>query len=168
MGGNIILTGLMGAGKSTVGRLLAEKLKDFRFCDVDNLIEEREKMTVSEIFEEKSENYFRKIEEDLIEELALLNNLIISIGGGAFESERNRTNLLNSGTVFYLYASAEVLYGRIKNQTNRPLLYCNNPLQKLSELLTKREANYKKSHFVIDTSDNTPDDAAAEILRKIK
>ena len=168
MNADIVLTGLPGAGKTTVGKLLSENIKGYRFCDVDSLIEAREKMTISEIFEKKSENYFRKLEESLIKELSSQKGLIISIGGGAFESEINRTNLLNCGTVFYLYAPAEVLYERIKHQKNRPLLNCDNPFQKLSELLLKREINCKKSHFTIDTTDKTPDETARDILRTLK
>ena len=168
MNTDIILTGLMGAGKSTVGKLLADKLPEYAFFDVDEEIEKREKMTIADIFKLKSEKMFRLIETDMIAELSKKNNVVISIGGGAFENEANRKNLLNCGTVFYLKTSADILYKRIQKQGNRPLLNCADPADKLSELLKQREINYNKAHYIIDTSNKSIDDTVEEILRKIK
>ena len=164
---NIVLTGLMGAGKSSVGRLLAEKLNNYGFVDIDEEIEKNEGMTIPEIFKTKTEEYFRNIETETIKHYAQQSNVIISIGGGAFESEINREYLTSCGKVFYLYAPAEILYNRVKNQLNRPLLFCDNPLEKLKQLLEKRENNYKKSHYIIDTSGKNIEETADEILRKI-
>ncbi|MCD8377480.1 MAG: shikimate kinase [Candidatus Gastranaerophilales bacterium] len=167
MDANIVLTGLMGAGKSTVGKTLAQKLPDFVFVDIDEEIEKSEKMSVSEIFKTKSEEYFRELETKTIKHISSQKNMIISVGGGAFESEVNRQNLTKNGIVFYLYAPTSILFERIKNNSNRPLLKCNNPLSKLEELLKKRENNYKKSHYTIDTTNKTKEEITEEILRKL-
>ena len=153
---NIILTGLMGAGKTSVGKILTSKLSDFTFIDIDEQIEKLEGITISKIFETKSEKYFRE-----------KRNQIISLGGGALENELNRQYLFNSGIVFYLYATTDVLYNRIKKQSNRPLLLCDNPKQKLEELLKQREINYKKANVIIDTTNKSFNEITDEIIRKI-
>ena len=167
MNSNIVLTGLMGAGKSTVGKLLAELLEDYYFVDIDDEIVRREGISISDIFSTKSEEYFRSVETGIIKEFAHQKNYIISIGGGAFEFEENRTVLLKNGVVFYLYASAQTLFDRIKTDNSRPLLVCDNPLQKLSDLLKIREKNYKQADFIIDTTDKTIENITKEILEKI-
>jgi len=167
MSANIVLTGLMGAGKSTVGRMLKNKLVNYSFVDIDDEIEKQEHLTIPEIFRLKSEQYFRQSETETIKNFSQKQNLIISIGGGAFESEMNRNYLLNCGKVFYLYAPAKILFERIKTNSNRPMLYCENPIERLKELLKQREQNYKKSHFIIDTSNKTIEQVTDEILRKI-
>ncbi|MCM1264957.1 MAG: shikimate kinase [Candidatus Gastranaerophilales bacterium] len=167
MNTNIVLTGLMGAGKSTVGRKLVGSLDNYSFIDIDEEIVRREKMSISGIFKLKSEDYFRNLETEVIKEFAKKNNYVISIGGGGFEQEENREVLLENSKVFYLYASVQTLFERIKNDNSRPLLKCENPLQKLSDLLETREKNYKKSHFIIDTTDKMIDDITREILEKI-
>lgn len=162
---NIVLTGLMGAGKSSVGKLISEKFENYSFIDIDEEIVKREGMSISDIFHNKSELYFRELEQKIIEEYSELSNYVISIGGGAFENEQNRTNLSKNGKTFYLKASAETLYSHIKNDKTRPLLQCENPLKKLKELLNKREPNYLKSDFVIDTDNKNIEDICGEIYR---
>ena len=93
MSANIVLTGIMGCGKSTVGKLLSKQLKNYIFVDTDDVIVDLEGMTIPEIFSKKSEQYFRNLEEGVIEELSQEENLIIALGGGVFESEKNRNNL---------------------------------------------------------------------------
>ncbi len=164
---NIVLTGLMGAGKTSVGKMLAEKLPNVSFIDIDEQIEKQEGITISKIFETKSEKYFRQLETDTIKHFSTMQNQIISLGGGAFENELNRQYLLNSSTVIYLYAPTDVLYDRIKKQGNRPLLLCDNPKQKLKELLKQREINYKKANIIIDTTNKSFNEITDEIIRKI-
>ena len=167
MSANIILTGLMGSGKTSVGKTLSKILKNYIFVDTDDVIVELEEMPVSDIFEKKSESYFRELEQKIIEEFSQEENLIISLGGGAFENETNRENLLASGKVFYLRASVDTLYERIKDDKTRPLLYCENPRGKLEELLKKREPNYLKANYVIDTDNKTINDLVNEISHKL-
>lgn len=164
---NIILIGMMGAGKTTVAKILESKLPEYKAFDIDAEIEDVEDMTIPEIFEMYSEAGFRKIEEITIKETCKKRNLIISTGGGAFENEENRKVLLNSGKVFYLFAPYGVLYDRIKTEGNRPMLETKNPEKTFKDLLDKRDINYRKADYIIDTSSLTPELTAKEILRRI-
>ena len=164
MSANIVLTGLMGAGKSTVGKALAKVLKDYTFIDVDDVIVDIEGMSIPDIFEKKSEAYFRKVEQNVIRELSEEEDLIIALGGGAFECEETRENLKNNCITVYLKSSVERLFSRIENDNNRPLLQCENPKDKLSELLEKREPNYLKADFIIETDNKKIDEIVEEIL----
>ena len=151
------------SGKTTIGKLLSETLINYTLIDTDSLIEKTEGLKITEIFEKFSEDYFRKLEHDAIEMVCNGCNKIISIGGGAFENPANRANLLKFGKVFYLKSSLDVLYLRISEDKTRPLLQKENPREILEGLLRKREENYKKAHFIIDTDDLNED----EILRFI-
>lgn len=159
---NIVLVGLMGAGKSTVGKALAKDLK-YDFIDIDEEIVKSEKMSINDIFKLKSETYFRELETKTIEKFAQSNNVVISLGGGAFENKKNQTILLNTSKVFYLKASIETLFERIKTDNSRPLLKCDDPKEKLKELLKKREPNYTKAHYTIDANNSLE-----QIIKNIK
>lgn len=161
MKNNIVLVGLMGAGKTTIGKALANVL-NCDFIDIDEEIVKQENMSINDIFAQKSETYFRELETQVIKKF-VGGNSVISLGGGAFEKEANREILLDTGTVFYLYADVDTLYERIKTDSSRPLLKCDNPRAKLEELLKNREHNYKKAHHIIDT--NKP---LEEILENIQ
>jgi shikimate kinase len=163
---NIVLVGLMGAGKSTVGKFLAQKLEQFNFVDIDEEIVREEKMSIPEIFSQKSEDYFRNIETEVIRKISSEQNLIISTGGGAFEREENRKLLNKNGKTFYLYAPIDILFERLKDDNSRPLLRCDNPKEKLANLLITRENNYKKSSFIIDTENKTIEQIVNEIVEK--
>ena len=165
---NIVLTGLMGSGKTTVGKLLTKKIKGYTLVDVDDVLQDLEGITITEIFETKGEEYFRNLEKEVISELAQEENLIISLGGGAYEDSETRDNLAENGVVFYLKAGADTLYDRIKDDNSRPLLACEDPKSKLEELLTKREPNYLKSDYVIETDGLEPDDIAEEIVKRLE
>lgn len=167
MSANIVLTGLMGSGKTTVGKILSKQLKDYTLIDIDDVISDIEGMSIPEIFEKKSETYFREQEQKIIEELSEEEDLIISLGGGAFESEINRVNLSKNGLTFYLKAEVNTLYERIKGDVNRPLLQCDNPKGKLETLLAKRESNYLKADYIIETDNKNLDLIIDEILEKI-
>lgn len=151
MTNNIVLIGLMGAGKSTVGKALANVLNR-DFIDIDEEIVKQENMSINDIFDQKSEAYFRELETQVITKFCNRKNTVISLGGGAFEKGVNREILLKSSTVIYLYADANTLYERIKTDSSRPLLKCDDPRGKLNELLKKREPNYLKAHYTIDTN----------------
>lgn len=168
MGANIVLTGLMGAGKSTVGKALSKILKDYTFVDVDDVIVDIEGMSIPDIFEKKGEEYFRKIEKEVIQELSEEEDLIIALGGGAFESKETRENLENNCATIYLKSSVERLFSRIKNDKNRPLLQCENPRGKLEELLKLRESNYLKADYIIETGNKNIDEIVEEILEIIE
>ena len=163
---NIILIGMMGAGKSSIGKILIKHLSGFSFVDTDEEIEREMGISIPEIFSKYSEDYFRELESKIINKVCEKSNQIISTGGGAFQNEENRKVLLNSGKVFYLYAPSQILYDRIKEQTARPLLMCENPLKKVEELLGIRDINYRIADYVIDTTSLDQEQAANEILRR--
>ena len=160
---NIILVGMPASGKTTIGILLAQELSNHIHVDIDSVIEKTQGMKISEIFSKFSEDYFRKLEYDTIKMVCTGKNKIISTGGGSFENPDNRATLLKFGKVFYLKSDLDVLYYRISEDSTRPLLQKENPRQVLSDLIKKREENYQKAHYTIDTSVMSED----EIIRFI-
>ena len=163
---NIILVGMPASGKTTIGTLLSRVLSEYTLIDTDAVIEKTQGMTISEIFAKYSEDYFRKIEYETIKMIATGNGKILSIGGGAFENPDTRATLLKFGKVFYLKSDLDVLYYRISEDTKRPLLQNENPKQVLENLLKKREENYFKAHYTIDTSNLSEDEIVRFILNE--
>lgn len=164
---SIVLVGLMGCGKTSVSKQLARKSKR-ELVDVDALIEESAGMKISDIFQQKGEAEFRKIEQDTIAKVIEEKNQIIATGGGAFQDEKNRRLLLEECIVFYLKASVPCLFERVKHDTSRPLLQNEDPAGTLKSLLEKREPYYKQAHFTIDVERRTPEQIASEIWKKYK
>lgn len=161
---NIVLIGLMGAGKTSTGKILSTRL-NYSFIDIDSIIEEREQCLISQIFETKGEAYFRRIETSTIIEFSEHQNLVISTGGGAPENNENIKHLKNNGILFYLYAPVDELFNRLTSEmSNRPMLFTANPQEKLSELLKRREPFYLKADFKIDTTNKTLEEVANSIL----
>ena len=158
----IVLTGMMGSGKTETGKLLASKL-NLSFYDIDTIIEQNENCSISEIFEKKGEDYFRKIEQLMIKNILIPENQIISLGGGAFENAETRELLLDKTTVIYLKTSAEIIYERIKNDTTRPLLKNNLTVERINDLIQIREKNYTLAKCVVLTDNKTLEQVAAEI-----
>ena len=154
------------SGKTTIGQLLASELPQYTLIDTDSVIEKTQGLTVSEIFEKFSEDYFRKLEYDTIKMVCRGTNKIISVGGGAFENPDNRATLLKFGKVFYLKSDLDVLYYRISEDKTRPLLQRENPKQILENLLKKREENYKKAHYTIDTTSLNQEEIVRFILNE--
>ena len=163
MENNIVLIGMPASGKSTIGRLLSETLTNYTLIDTDSLIEKTQGLKISEIFARFSEDYFRKLEHEIINMICTGTQKIISVGGGAFENPSNRAILLKFGKVFYLKSDLDVLYLRISNDKTRPLLQNENPRKILEDMLSRREQNYKNAHFTIDTSELSEE----EIIRFI-
>lgn len=160
----ITLIGMMGSGKTTIGKFLSEKT-GFSAIDIDNLIEQQEKSCISEIFNTKGEQYFRTIEANAIKELAqTTSSQILSLGGGAFENEQTRELLLKNSTVIYLETTPEEIFRRIQKTNNRPLLKNNMTIEKISEIIAKRKNNYNLAHHKILTDGKTPSKIAEEIL----
>ena len=148
---NIFLVGLMGAGKTTVGRLLARRLK-LRFFDSDQEIERRCGVKVPLIFEIEGEAGFRGREEQAIAELTAMEGIVLATGGGAVLACDSRRHLASRGTVVYLNARPEDLYERVRHDRNRPLLATADPLERLRELHAAREAVYRGiADLVVDT-----------------
>lgn len=158
---NIALIGFMGSGKSTIGRVLA-KFLDMKFVDIDRLIAAREKKTIPEIFTEKGEAYFRKLERDIVYEESLENNIVIATGGGVIIDNENIKALRETSYVVYLDCTIDCIYDRVKNSKTRPLLNVENMYDKIKDLHSKREILYKISAdytVKIDKSSNMYDTA---------
>jgi len=148
---NIFLVGLMGAGKTTIGRILARKL-GLRFVDSDHEIEARTGASIPLIFEIEGEPSFRRREAEVIRELCGQEGLVLATGGGAILNAESRALLKERGTVIYLRASVSNILARTSHDKNRPLLQTADPRKKLEELTTQREPHYLDvSHIVIDT-----------------
>jgi shikimate kinase len=166
---NIILIGYMGSGKTTVGKSLA-RLAGFTFVDTDEMIVENEQRTINEIFAEDGEEAFRNMETALIKKMISddMKNLVISTGGGMPIRFENRELLRQLGDVVYLKASSATIYDRVKDDTTRPLLQCNNPKMKISDMLHQRGPLYVECASIIVNVDNsTQQEIAQEILRKV-
>lgn len=149
--GNIFLVGLMGAGKSTVGKSLA-KVLDKSFYDSDHEIERRTGVNIPLIFELEGEAGFRKRETQAIAELVGLRDIVLATGGGAVLMPENRKLLADHGTVIYLRANVEELWHRTRGDRNRPLLQTENPRERLQALYAQRDPLYTEiADFVIDT-----------------
>lgn len=160
----ITLIGMMGSGKTTIGKILSEQT-GISAIDLDNFIENKENKSISEIFKTKGEQYFRTVEANTIKELTqTTSSQILSLGGGAFENEQTRELLLKNSTVIYLETTPEEIFKRIKKTNNRPLLKNNMTIEKISEIMTKRKNNYNLAHRKILTDGKTPSKIAKEIL----
>nr|CAA6829908.1 MAG: Shikimate kinase I (EC [uncultured Thiotrichaceae bacterium] len=166
---NIILVGLMGAGKSTIGRQLARRCKKV-FYDSDTVIVERTGVSIPTIFDIEGEDGFRDREELVIEELSQLSDIVLATGGGSLLRESNRRCLKKSdGQVVYLRASAEQLYSRIKHDKNRPLMQTENPLQTLRDLLKVREGYYLEvADLVVPTGRQRASTISRHIIQRLK
>lgn len=148
--GNVYLVGLMGAGKTTVGRMLAKRL-NLDFVDSDREIEARTGVSIPTIFEIEGEDGFRNREAQVISDLSMKGGQVVATGGGAVLLKENRDNMRSSGFVVFLNASPSVLMERTRHDRNRPLLQVADPLKKLTELLSHRDRFYREvAHLVVD------------------
>ena len=138
---NIVLTGFMGTGKSVIGRQLAKDL-GWELRDTDLMIEQKESMTIPEIFKEKGEVYFRRVERGVVKELACTENCVISTGGGAVMDLVNRKNLARNGLLIGLEASAEAILARTRGGTGRPILKQSQTKEEIKRLLKKRQRTF--------------------------
>ena len=166
----IILIGLMGAGKTTIGKELSNKL-NLRFIDMDDEIEKQSKMSIVDIFEKYGENRFREIESKLLEKIALEDDIIISTGGGIIKVDDNRKLLKKQDNVVFLNGS---IYTLVKNVSNdiykRPLLKdCTDLYIKIEELLSERYEKYKESsNIIIDINNKNINEVVSQILVYIR
>lgn len=149
---NIFLVGLMGAGKTTIGRSLARRL-GCKFIDSDHEIEIRTGVSIPTIFEIEGEEGFRKREAQVIAEISRLHGHVVATGGGVVLRPANRANLRSSGFVVYLNVPPHTLLERTSHDRNRPLLQVENPLLKLEELYAQRDPFYREvADLVVDGS----------------
>ena len=164
---NIALIGFMGSGKTTVGRQLAKAL-EMKFVDIDKIISMREGKSIPEIFKEKGETYFRKLENQIVKEESEENNVVISTGGGVIIDNTNIKNLKETSFVVYLDCTLECIYNRVKRRRNRPLLNVEDMMATITELHGKREKLYRIScdYSVNIDVDSTIYDTVEDIKRK--
>jgi len=161
---NLVLTGMMGVGKSTIGKKLAKKLK-FKFVDIDQIIEKKEKNTIKEIFENKSENYFRKVEKKITLEELKKNNLVIALGGGAFINTSIRKKIKDSSVSFWLDLKVESLLDRLKNVTKRPLLDQNQLEESINKIYSERKKIYNESDYKIKCNSMNKNEIVYKIIK---
>ncbi len=164
---NIILIGFMGTGKTVAGRHLAGLLK-YNYLDTDDLIEKTEGLSISNIFKQKSENYFRNLETKVVLTLIDYENFVIATGGGIVLRRENVENLKKIGALVLLSSRPEVIYERLKGNKSRPLLSGDNPLGKIKAILGQRTPIYESAaDFEVDTSDISVDEAARQIIKNL-
>lgn len=156
---NIFLVGLMGAGKTTIGRTLARKL-GLEFIDTDHEIEARTGVSIPVIFEIEGEEGFRRREMQTIADLATRSGIVLATGGGAVLKAENREVLHRQGWVVYLNVPPHLLFERTKHDRNRPLLQVEDPLTRLRELHRLRDPLYREvAHFIVDGSRHSAQNA---------
>ena len=149
--GNIFLVGLMGAGKTSVGRMLARRMHK-EFLDADAEVEKITGVKIPVIFEIEGESGFRAREEKMIDQLTAMSGIVLATGGGAVISPANRLLLKNRGRVIYLRAAPEDLWRRTRRDRNRPLLQTADPLGKLRSLHEQRDPLYREvADLIVDT-----------------
>jgi shikimate kinase len=165
---NIFLIGLMGTGKTTVGRQLSRKLK-MDFYDSDRVIEERTGADIPLIFEKEGEAGFRKRETVIIDELTQKKNIVLATGGGAILNAENRNHLVNRGTVFYLRTDLKTLIERTSKDKNRPLLHADEPVEIiLKRLLDQRGPLYEETaDYIIETANNSIQSVIQAIIKHL-
>jgi shikimate kinase len=160
--GSIFLVGMMGAGKTTLGRALAARLER-EFVDTDRVLVERTGVPIATVFEIEGEAGFRRRESAVLAELASREDCVVATGGGAILDARNRELMRSRGTVVYLRARLESLWERTRNDTTRPLLSTPDPRATLARLIEERDPLYREAaHLVVDTGSQS---AAALVTR---
>jgi shikimate kinase len=153
----------MGTGKSLVGKKLAKGLK-MSYLDTDELIERRERAKIRRIFQERGEDYFRKVETKIIKEVSGFDNCVISTGGGAILKKKNLATLKRKGVIICLSANPKVILERTSKSQNRPLLKSKDPKSRVLDLLKTRRSSYEKADFEVDTSELT----TSEVVERIE
>jgi len=166
-GVNLYLVGMMGAGKTTVGHLLAQRL-GYSFLDTDNLISQAAGKSINEIFATEGEAAFRELETNVLSEVSSYKNLTIATGGGIVMSQFN-WSYLQHGIVVWLDVPVEVLYSRLEGDRSRPLLQNSNPLAKLQLILEERRPLYGNADVHVNiNSQDTPEQVTMLVLGEIK
>jgi len=160
---NLVFLGMMGSGKSSIGSLVAKKLR-LDFIDVDKEIEKELGLSISKIFEIKGEDYFRKFEEKITLKILKINSTVISLGGGAFVNKIIRKEVLKNHISFWLNLNNETLLNRIKNSKKRPLAY-NSTENELIDLIKKRSNIYSKSLYEIKCDKLSKTEIVMKILK---
>ena len=159
---NLVFVGMMGSGKSSIGLLVAKKLK-LNFIDIDKEIENELGISIKKIFETKGENYFRKFEEKITLKKLNLNQVVIALGGGAFLNKNIKNRVLKNHLSFWLNWNDEILLNRIKNSKKRPLAF-NSTDNELIDLIKKRANIYSKALYEIKCETKTINKIVKQIV----
>ena len=160
-GKNIVFLGMMGSGKTSIGFLISKKL-NLEFFDIDNHIENNLGMKISKIFKDKGEKFFREYEEKITLNILKKNNIVISLGGGAFLNKNIRNEILKNHFSFWLKLESDILIKRIKNSTKRPLAYNISDIE-LKNMIKERSKIYSKALYKINCNNLSK----TEIIDKI-
>ena len=160
---NLVFLGMMGSGKSSIGSLVAKKLK-LNFIDVDKEIENEIGISISKIFETKGEDYFRKFEEKITLKILRINSVVVSLGGGAFVNKMIRKEVLKNHISFWLNWNSEILLNRIKNSKKRPLAF-NSTENELIDLIKKRSNIYSKALYEIKCDKMSKSEIVQKVLK---
>ncbi len=166
---NIILIGMMAAGKSAAGKELASRLS-MNFIDTDQLVEEKAGMTVAEIFKHHGEDFFRDLESEIIDGLKDYprGSLVVATGGGAVIREQNRSSLARNGLVVHLKAGPAEIVKRLRQDGVRPLLSVDDPEAAVRALLEERRPYYSQCDIAVNTENKSIKELVEEIIEKIK
>ncbi len=164
MGGNVFLVGMMGAGKTTLGKALARRTGQ-QFVDTDRLLVERTGVPIATIFEIEGEEGFRRRESALLREVAERSGCVVATGGGAVLEEGNRRLMREAGTVVYLRARVDSLWDRTRHDSTRPLLATADPRATLAAILEQRDPLYlQAAHLVVDTGSQSAASLVSRVL----
>lgn len=171
----VYLTGFMGAGKSTIGPILANTIA-WNACDLDVLIEKKTGKKIKQIFEDYGEKHFRLIETEILKEVSKQNQLVVSLGGGTMANEKNLNILKETGFIVYLKASVDSFYKRLKNKRDRPQLKINeledftkeDMIQRINELISTREKYYMQADIIISTDNSSIGKTVDAIVKQLK
>ena len=160
---NLVFLGMMGSGKSSIGNMVSKKL-NLKFVDIDNLIEAEAGSSISSIFEEKGENYFRNMEEKITLKNLKTIGTVISLGGGAFINDKIRKEILTNHFSFWLNSNETILLKRIKGNKIRPLAFKSTD-QEIKQLIKKRSTIYAKAQFKINCNKLTKTKIVNKVLK---
>ena len=163
----ISLTGMMGSGKTSIGKILAKKIS-LPFYDSDNDIEDKLNIKISEIFEKYGESWFREQEEKVCNDILKKEKFVLALGGGAITNKLIRDNIAKNSLLVYLKTDENILFERLKNDKSRPLLKGTNLNKQISNILRDREKFYFKSNIVIENNVNDIETVAEEIMSLVK
>jgi shikimate kinase len=163
---NLVLVGLMGAGKSAIGRLVAQALS-VPFVDSDHEIERVSRMSISDLFAAYGEDEFRALEARVMKRLLKSGPRVVSTGGGAFINERTRKHIRRGGLTVWLKADLEVLWERVNKRDTRPLLKTENPRQTLENLMNARYPIYAQADLTVHSRDIKKEEVVEEVLAAI-
>lgn len=167
-GCNIVLIGFMGAGKSTIARTLSE-MYGLEVVEMDQLISERENMSIPMIFETRGEEYFRNLETELLIELQDRKNVVISCGGGVPMRERNVAEMKKNGRVALLSASPEVILERVKDSHDRPVIEGRKTVEYICSLMEKRREKYMAAaDFIVNTDKKSAEEICRELVGNLE